>query len=237
MYNVTAQSYDRLVILEADMPKDTFTNLPEKKREAITIVLLEEFATREYRSVSISAIVKKAGIAKGSFYQYFEDKADCYLYLIQLALQEKMDFINQIPPSNQNLDLFGNLRWMMEAGTKFEFSNPLLAQISYRAVFEDVPLPEETMTFIRQGSRAYFKGQLEQGIAEGLINQEIDPELGAFVFDAIFTNIGKHLMDQFDISPQNLLEGGASTFASTDSQHMLNQVITILERGFRAAEN
>ena len=216
------------------MPKDTFFNLPSDKREAITNVLLEEFAQKEYKIVSVSAIVKKAGIAKGSFYQYFEDKADAFLYLFQLAVQEKMDFMNSIPAINSQTDLFANLRWMMEAGTSFEFSNPSFAQIGYRAVFEDIPLPAETKALIEQGSRGYFKEQLLQGISSGAIDPNLDPDIGAFILESTFNNIGMHLMEQFSLSPTDLLEQGAGAFASDEMQTALDQAINILEQGFRA---
>ena len=62
------------------MPKETFFNLPEEKREAILDIVIKEFSDNDYKNVSVSRIVKRAGIAKGSFYQYFEDKKDydCY---------------------------------------------------------------------------------------------------------------------------------------------------------------
>jgi AcrR family transcriptional regulator len=216
------------------MPKDTFLNLPSDKREAITNVLLEEFANQEYKLVSISAIVRKANIAKGSFYQYFDDKADAFLYLFQLAMQEKMQFMNSIPADKEQNDLFANLRWMMEAGTKFEFSNPNYAQIGYRAVFEDVPLPAETKALIEEGSRGYFKEQLVQGIAAGEIAPDVDPDIGAFILESTFNNVGRHLMAQAAVSPAELLEQGAAAFASEDMQLALDQVISILERGFKA---
>jgi len=216
------------------MPKDTFFNLPRDKREAITNVLLEEFAHNEYKLVSISAIVKKAGIAKGSFYQYFEDKPDAFLYLFKIAMQEKMDFMNSIPADDSGSDLFANLRWLMAAGTSFEFSNPNYAQIGYRAVFEDLPLPAETKALIEEGSRGYFKEQLLQGISSGEIDPNLDPDIGAFILESTFNNIGKHLMDQFAISPTDMLEQGAGAFASDEMQTALDQAINILEQGFRA---
>ena len=51
------------------MPSQTFFNLSEEKREAIVKVALDEFSRFDYSSASISRIVRKTGIAKGSFYQ------------------------------------------------------------------------------------------------------------------------------------------------------------------------
>ena len=67
------------------MPLKTFTNLsPERKKEIID-TCLKEFALHDYRDVSLSKIIAKLGLAKGSFYRYFESKRDLYEYLIEYA--------------------------------------------------------------------------------------------------------------------------------------------------------
>ena len=80
------------------MPKQTFLNLPEEKRKAFLEIALEEFADNDYNTASISKIVEKAGIAKGSVYQYFEDKQDLFMYLLDVANKEMMGVIQQTPP-------------------------------------------------------------------------------------------------------------------------------------------
>ena len=75
------------------MPKQTFLNLPEEKRKAFLEIALEEFANHDYNTASVSKIVERAGIAKGSVYQYFEDKQDLFLYLLDYANQEMMSVV------------------------------------------------------------------------------------------------------------------------------------------------
>ena len=55
------------------MVKSTFTNLPTAKRQKIEAVLLEEFSTYPLAQAKVSHIVKKADIARGAFYKYFDD--------------------------------------------------------------------------------------------------------------------------------------------------------------------
>ncbi|WP_049944401.1 TetR/AcrR family transcriptional regulator [Anaerococcus provencensis] len=55
------------------MAKDTFYNLEEEKRAKITEVLISEFSQKPFADVSVKTIVERLGIARGSFYQYFED--------------------------------------------------------------------------------------------------------------------------------------------------------------------
>ncbi|WP_028457069.1 TetR/AcrR family transcriptional regulator [Chloroflexus sp. Y-396-1] len=214
------------------MPTETFFNLPEEKRTRLIDVLLDEFAENDYDSVSINRIAERAGIAKGSFYQYFADKKDCYLYLIQLGIEQKTAFLRQTPPS-PDTDIFTYLRWLLDVGVQFQFHNPRLAQIAYRAIYDDVPLPTETMQVIRQGSYAYFKQLIAQGIAEGSINPAIDSETAAFMLNVVFTELGKYLIERFTVDPASLFQEGATVLLQPDLRRVIEQVIDILERGMR----
>jgi AcrR family transcriptional regulator len=60
------------------MPKDTWRNLPEDKRRSITQAAMAEFGARGFSSGSLNVIAREAGIAKGSLFQYFEDKLDFF---------------------------------------------------------------------------------------------------------------------------------------------------------------
>ncbi len=64
------------------MPKKTFFNLPPDKKQRIIDAAYDIFIEEEYEKVSIRAITKKAGISLGSFYKYFDDKDELYLYLL-----------------------------------------------------------------------------------------------------------------------------------------------------------
>ena len=78
------------------MPTDTFFRLPEEKRKRLMEAAWEEFTAVRCSEVSINKIVRAAGIPRGSFYQYFTDKDDLFLYLVRpmqkhffvLALEE-----------------------------------------------------------------------------------------------------------------------------------------------------
>lgn len=60
------------------MPTDTWGNLPEEKREHITRIAIAEFGTKGFSAGSLNVIAREAGIAKGSLFQYFEDKLDFF---------------------------------------------------------------------------------------------------------------------------------------------------------------
>ena len=64
------------------MCKETFLRLPEEKRTRIIDAAWDEFTTVPFAKASINRIIRGAGIPRGSFYQYFEDKGDLFRYLM-----------------------------------------------------------------------------------------------------------------------------------------------------------
>ncbi len=76
------------------MPKITFFNLADDKRQLLIEALEQEFSRVPLYNASISNIVKSANIPRGSFYQYFEDKEDAYFFLLkEQILKNKENFI------------------------------------------------------------------------------------------------------------------------------------------------
>lgn len=63
------------------MPTERFLKLPEEKKEKILEALIREFCDEPLESVSINRIIRDAGISRGSFYTYFEDKQDALSYI------------------------------------------------------------------------------------------------------------------------------------------------------------
>jgi len=101
------------------MPKETFFNLPDEKRERITAIAIEEFGSNDYADVSISRIVARAGIAKGSFYQYFEDKEDLYVYLLDLITEKKKEAFSMDQPDPAHTGIFQYMHWILRSGVQF----------------------------------------------------------------------------------------------------------------------
>lgn len=64
------------------MPTERFFNLPEEKQKRIVQASLAEFGRVPFEEISINRIIQDAGIPRGSFYQYFEDKQDLRSYLL-----------------------------------------------------------------------------------------------------------------------------------------------------------
>jgi len=104
------------------MPSPTFKKISKHKRDQFLQVSLREFATHDYERASISEIVRVLGIAKGSVYQYFENKWDLYQYLVEDAhfkLLEITQFVDA--HSKSDLQLWFVQRAMAEIKFEREF--------------------------------------------------------------------------------------------------------------------
>ena len=64
------------------MPSTTFFNLPAEKRDKLLAAAIQEFRRVPYSEASINKIIQTAEIPRGSFYTYFLDKEDLFLYLL-----------------------------------------------------------------------------------------------------------------------------------------------------------
>jgi len=59
-----------------------------KKRQTIALACKELVINEDIRSLTISKITSHAGIGKGSFYEYFENKEDLVFELAQILMNE-----------------------------------------------------------------------------------------------------------------------------------------------------
>ncbi len=73
------------------MPTPTFFNLSQEKKERLLKAAKKEFAHATFKDASINKIIAEAGISRGSFYMYFEDKKDLLYY----CFKEYSQFIHK----------------------------------------------------------------------------------------------------------------------------------------------
>ena len=86
------------------MCKETFLRLPEEKRARILDAAWDEFTTVSFANASINRIIRAAGIPRGSFYQYFEDKSDLFRYLMTSVQNQLISYHKRLL-----MDAGGNL--------------------------------------------------------------------------------------------------------------------------------
>ena len=88
------------------MSTATFLRLPEEKRNRLLDAAWEEFTMVPIDKASVNQIINRAGIPRGSFYQYFTDKNDLIDFLKQEMRDQVVGILHELTRKSDH-DLFG----------------------------------------------------------------------------------------------------------------------------------
>ena len=156
------------------MPKQTFYNLKEEKRDKIESIAIKEFAERGFYGARLNNIVQNAGIAKGSFYQYFTDLEDLYIHLIITLHRRKMDVIYETLQKCKTTDIFTQLALIIKAAVQYINSygdgvvnllNPPQPNFLHES--------EEVRELLEKSEKTLYEPLIKEAIARGeIINDE-----------------------------------------------------------------
>ncbi|HTL88409.1 MAG TPA: TetR/AcrR family transcriptional regulator [Leptolyngbya sp.] len=213
------------------MPTQTFFNLPDLKRQVLVDLSIAEFANHDYDNASISNVVKQAKIAKGSFYQYFEDKKDLYLYLVDFANQQKFNFLEQTRPAGSEIGFFAHLRWLFGESTQFNLSHPALSQIINRAVYGEIPFRDEVLERIQNASVLYLRRLVEQGIDRGDLNSRINPDLATFVTTTLADGLRYFIPQRLALDANQLTQTRSPAIDLQSIEQIFDDLVHVLEHG------
>ena len=107
------------------MPTPTWDRLPAEKRDAVLAAAETEFGGRGFSGASLNTICRKAGISKGSLFQYFTDKADMYAHLAELASRRIRTAMEaEVARLPVDTDFFGSLDELTGAWIGYFYDHP-----------------------------------------------------------------------------------------------------------------
>jgi len=204
------------------MPKQTFFNLPGEKQKRILNVAVKEFSEQGYKGANISRMVLEAGIAKGSFYQYFEDKDDLYLYIVTTMIAgKKLAIYEREKGRLEDLSLTGFLRMISHQMFRDFMENPELLRIGADFVqLEGEPVYQKIMNLYPDITSSFFVPSIEHEIGQGEISGKVNPRLLNF----ILISLGLYLA--YDLKTTN-----AETIHEEFVDQMLDDMEYILKNG------
>lgn len=195
------------------MPKPTFLNLPPTKRDRITELALDEFSTHPYRQASLSRIVSRAGIAKGSMYQYFENKLDLYRWLVTEELEQRRakwlesDSEQLAGDDSGDTGLFADIERLVMVQVGFMLAHPRLARLAASAMepTTDAEL-RELHGALRRAHIDALAERIDQARHTGEVRRDIDARTLAHLIDAmILRGTTNAVLDRLGIDVQAFL--------------------------------
>lgn len=140
------------------MPKETFFNLDEDKKNKIIQAAKKEFIANPLRKSRVSNIIKEASIPRGSFYQYFDDLDDLYYYVID------MDFENVFNAGSRFCDMTNNLFEFAQISFEYDYDG-FITDMRHRFmlnVFKSISANEEYVNSFHKMRRDYILGILNR---------------------------------------------------------------------------
>jgi AcrR family transcriptional regulator len=199
------------------MPKLTFQNLPEEKKRIIEETSIREFAAFGYDKASINRIVEKCKIAKGSFYQYFNDKKDLFLYLVKIISEKKIKYMSPVLKNPDQYDFFILMRELFISGLKFAADNPELTLMgNWLLKSKGHPIYKDIIEIGLQKAQDVYSGLLKHAISRKEIRDDIDLDFVSYIISSMNINMMEYYF-------QNIKRGEA------DMQKINKGIIKIVD--------
>ncbi len=119
------------------MPTVTWARLDEERRAAVVAAAEAEFAAHGFSRGSLNVIARRAGVAKGSLFQYFADKRDLYAFICDVASQRVRshmeDRIRELDPTRPFFEFLTDL---LDAWVTYFAEHPRERALHAAASFE-----------------------------------------------------------------------------------------------------
>ncbi len=156
------------------MPKKTFTRLDDDKKERVIRAAIEEFQTSGFEKAKIEVIAQNADVAKGSIYQYFEDKKELFLYSVTWAVEYFMILIDRQTPL-KDMDVYEYFLSGCRERLEMIQKEPLLASFSIDITLGKYgSLAEEISKELTRVSEEYELKLIANGKKRGTIRDDVD---------------------------------------------------------------
>lgn len=197
---MTIVSYDGSVTLqeEMDMPYQTFFNLAEEKKKAVIMAAIDEFYEFGYQKASIARIVEKSAIARGSFYQYFEDKKDLYRYIIINVIGErKHSYSMSLLKNIDSMDFIEIIKGLFINGIKFYRDYPKMGAIAMDFLkIRDAELKNDILGDSQRMGDQYFIKLINERKKRKEIDCHVDSEMLNYLISSINMSFSDYVIDK-----------------------------------------
>ncbi|MBI9074914.1 MAG: TetR/AcrR family transcriptional regulator [Desulfatibacillum sp.] len=167
------------------MPKSTFTNLPEEKRERILRVAAELFAQTGYTKTDVAQIAREAGVAKGSMYNYFETKDDIYIHVCAHALELSRTAV--YGNIDKAWNIYKQIDHIFRQGAAFALESPEFVLLYLNVSSVGMERFAEALTReVERYTAKHLKDLLRKGIDAGIVRPDLNINMTAFFINSLY---------------------------------------------------
>jgi len=177
------------------VPSATWWNLPTDKRARVTHAAMCEFGAKGFSAGSLNVIAGEAGIAKGSLFQYFDDKLDMFITICEYVSSEVgLAVLGVVDASDP---LFENLRRVVAKWMAYFREHPLERQIAHAAHHELDPDVRSVVRAVPDGHHQQAFGPLVQAARDrGELRAEVDDRMVLSTIGMVLRHINSAPFDR-----------------------------------------
>lgn len=119
------------------MPTVTWARVDAARRAAVVEAAEAEFGARGFSRGSLNVIARRAGVAKGSLFQYFADKRDLYAFIADVGSQRVRSYMeDRIRKLDPSRPFFEFLTDLLDAWVVYFADHPRERSLHAAASFE-----------------------------------------------------------------------------------------------------
>ena len=200
-----------------------FEQLADLKQKSIIDASVNEFANNGFKNASVNKIVEKAGISKGSLFNYFKSKNLLFDHIYAIALREVKSYLAKVRDESENDDFFTRFSKIINAGIMFINKQPRLAKIYFRLLnSDDSPQGKKIIQKLHNEAIRYLTYFIEKGIDRSELQSNLNPATVAFMMESILNRILQvHYLEIFD----------AKSNISKNDNNWIDEIVDTLKIG------
>ena len=206
------------------MPRSTFFNLPEDKRARVVEALKIEFAARPYARASVDRVIGAAGVSKGSFYQYFDNKEDAYAHLVRELVSASVDLAGDPVPEAPFEEVLAEI---VRGSHDFHLRDPLGWAVLARTLADDAPPMLESDQSVSGGVHRWAVAAIAAGQTSGELREDIDADTAAWMIERVLLGTPHYVMSRFRVDPERAAVD-SSAFDRPEIDRVADEVVALL---------
>jgi len=154
----------------------------EIRRQQILDASIRVIARKGYRASSISDMVFEAGVARGTFYLYFDSKEEIFKAILDYYFQSIKNFV--MPGMRQGYNVYdasGGLKDLVIVWLRFFDENRDLAKIVIREAAAIDPDYEFKYTEVLKAIHQHWESSMRQLQKIGVLRKDVDISFAGFM--------------------------------------------------------
>jgi len=211
------------------VPKDTLDKIKPAKREKLLSEAAKLFAERGYNQTDMAELASRAGVAKGSLYNYFESKQELYIYVARDGLRRSRQAV--YGDLDSDWDIYRQLDHIFRQGAAFARRHP-----EYLVLYLNVssagmePFAARLSREVEKYTADHLKAVLARDMARGLVRPDLDIKQAAFWINSLYIIFVASLVSRhFSLRMREYLEiKGRMTKAVIEDQ--LQRTVELIRR-------